>query len=158
MKSFQDNNLSQQCAQIQEGDGINPREESLKERQRENRARAERTNYRDQSLAKQAARVIDQELASRAASIGCELGVSHIEVSASGAHVRAWVSPAAEVDDPSAIDRWLTAFAPFLRVRLAAVLARKRVPTLKLVFAAASPLITNFVLECGQPSESEFES
>lgn len=138
MKSFQDDVLRDQRASIEEGDGINPREESLKERQKENRARAERTSYRDQALAKQVARVIDQELASRAASIGCELGVSHIEVSASGAHVRAWVSPAAEVEDPSAIERWLSAFAPFLRVRLAAVLARKRVPTLKLTFAAVS--------------------
>ncbi|MBU6412238.1 MAG: hypothetical protein KGS45_02085 [Planctomycetes bacterium] len=141
MKSFRNDELCDQCTQIQEGDGINPREESLKERQKENRERAERTNYRDQALAKQAARVIDQELASRASSIGCDLGVSHIEVSASGAHVRAWVSSLQHPDDPSSVERWLQAFAPFLRVRLGAVLARKRVPTLKLVFAADAPAI-----------------
>lgn len=136
MKSFERNDVRDQCAQVGEGDGINPREESRQLRQREQRERAERTNYRDLALSKQAARVIDAELASRAASIGCDLGVSHIEVSASGAHVRAWVSSLQMVEDASGVERWLESFAPFLRGRLAVVLARKRVPTLKLIFAS----------------------
>lgn len=126
------------CARVEADDGIDPRLDELRDRAEARRAAREKPDYRDDQLAKVAARAIEQELCPLGPAIEHGLGVVHVEVIGAGSHLRVRVAPSRAVADPRALEAWLTAIGPRIRAGLGQTLARKRVPTLSLELVSAS--------------------
>jgi len=139
------------CARVEADDGIDPRLDELRDRAEARRAAKQKPGYRDDQLAKVAARAIEQELCPMAPAIEHGLGVVHVEVIGAGSHLRVRVAPSRPVADPRGLESWLAAIAPRIRAGLGHTLARKRVPTLSLELVSVSEQWASL----GRPDEGE---
>jgi hypothetical protein len=137
MSKRRDGGVRDGCARWEEDDGVDPRQDALRERAEARRANEKRFSARDAALAKVAARAVEQELLTRGVAIEHGLSVAHVEVLAGGAHVRVWVVPDAPMRDGAHVREWVFGVAPALRAALASRLARKRVPTLSIELGSA---------------------
>lgn len=120
-------------ARHEEGDGLDPRLDELRERAQARRESQSRASHRDAQLAKVALRLLEQDLGAMGPAIAAGLHLVHVEVLAAGAHLRVYTAPDRPVPDPSALSNWLATITPALRASLARALARKRVPTITLI-------------------------
>lgn len=136
MSKRRDDGVRDGCARWEEDDGVDSRQDELRERAEARRAAEKRFSARDAALAKVVGHAIEQELLTRGVAIEHGLSVVHVEVSGGGAHVRVWVVPDRPAGDGARLREWVAGVVPALRAALAARLARKRVPTLSVEVGA----------------------
>lgn len=119
------------CANVHEGDGVNPR----LERQRSSRSEMEITR-KDRQLCKWAARVVSHALRARAADpLLVNLDVVSVEPAPNATRLRVWCAPTVPTtpEHLSIVQQRLAALRSQIRAELAAAIQRKRVPELTFV-------------------------